>query len=113
MVTAVALVIAVVWVPSLAQELPHARGTVKQTNKQKANKQTKNPLCCLKQLRFECYLLLQHNLAPSNRLKKNIFWRVPVVAQCVTNPTSIHEDAGSIPDLAQWVKNLALWGAVV
>ena len=24
---------------------------------------------------------------------------VPVVAQLVTNPTSIHEDAGSIPDL--------------
>ena len=28
--------------------------------------------------------------------------RVPVVAQQVTNPTSIHEDAGLIPGLTQW-----------
>ena len=34
-----------------------------------------------------------------------MIWGVPVVAQWIANQTSIHGDVGSIPDLAQWVKD--------
>ena len=39
-------------------------------------------------------------------LKKRI--GVPVMAQCLTNPTRNHEVSGLIPGLAQWVGDLAL-----
>ena len=39
---------------------------------------------------------------------KNIYLGSPVVAQWVTSVTSIYEDTGLIPGLAQWVKDLAL-----
>ena len=35
-------------------------------------------------------------------------WGVPIVAQRLVNSTRIHKDAGSIPGLTHWVKDLVL-----
>ena len=45
---------------------------------------------------------------PGPAIAKSLDIGVPIVAQWVKNRTSIHEDAGSVPGLTQWVKNLAL-----
>ena len=48
------------------------------------------------------------SVMPLNSHFKMVKIGVPAMAQWLTNLTRNHEVAGSIPDLAQWVKDLAL-----
>ena len=52
--------------------------------------------------------MIEENIHHIILSKKKLFTGVSVVAQKVKNLTSIHEDVGSTPGLAQWVKDPVL-----
>ena len=55
----------------------------------------------------ESWFILMYGMI-FKRHRKRVGYGVPVVVQWLTNPTRNHEIEGSIPGLAQWVKDLAL-----
>ena len=59
------------------------------------------------------YCIALFHLLLHFRLSESTFFGVPVMAQWLTNKTRKYDVAGSIPGLAQWVKDPALPWAVV
>ena len=57
-----------------------------------------------------CSVPMQRMVTPGNKVKavEKMSEGVPTMAQWLTNPTRNHEVLGSIPGLAQWVKDPAL-----
>ena len=49
-----------------------------------------------------------HTSCSREDVKKKLLFEVPIMAQWLTNPSRNHEVAGSIPGLAQWVKEMVL-----
>ena len=60
------------------------------------------------QIRNKSPEIFNHFISVGVGLRTNI-GGVSVVAQWLTNPTRNYEVVGSIPGLAQWVKDSALW----
>ena len=58
-------------------------------------------------LQVRCFVCFHLCVENKNKLKKKKPG-VPVVGQWLTNPNRNHDVAGSVPALAQWVKDLAL-----
>lgn len=66
-------------------------------------------LPCYLTVRDTMHRAITHAMTPlPHSAFKNALLRVLVVAQGVKKPTTIHEDAGSTPGLAQWANNTVL-----